>query len=78
MLYRNYPRDFRYQMFSAKLPRGGNCFICRSNVLTGLEGLPGGGKLILAPYATLKQESAAQGAPRERAKALSPGSGRRR
>ena len=29
LLYRNCPRDFRYQMFSAKLPRGGNCFICR-------------------------------------------------
>ena len=24
LLYRNYPRDFRYQFFSARLPRGGN------------------------------------------------------
>ena len=29
LLYRNYPRDRHYQFFSAKLPRGGNCFICR-------------------------------------------------
>src|SRR5437867_2809033 len=36
MLYRNYPRDFRTQMFSTTLPRGSNCFICRSNPLTGL------------------------------------------
>ena len=60
LLYRNYPRDFRYQMFSAKLPRGGNCFVCRSNVLTGLEGLPAGGRLIVAPYVTGKE----QGEPR--------------
>jgi hypothetical protein len=50
LLYRNYPRDRHYQFFSAKLPRGGNCFICRSNVLTGLERLPGGGHLVVAPY----------------------------
>src|SRR5262249_18006926 len=54
-------------IFSAMLPRGGNCFICRANVLTGLEGLPKGGRLIVAPYATLKQESTAPtpGAPLE-------------
>jgi hypothetical protein len=67
LLYRNCPRDFRYQFFSAKLPRGSNCFVCRANVLTGLEGLPKGGRLIVAPYATLKQESTAPfpGAPLE-------------
>ncbi len=55
MLYRNHPRDFRYQYFSTKLPRGGNCFICRSNPLTGLSGLPSGGHLVLAPYGTASQ-----------------------
>ena len=50
LLYRNRPREFRYQIFSAKLPRGGNCFICRRNVLTGLENLPAGGHLVVAPY----------------------------
>jgi hypothetical protein len=50
LLYRNYPRDRHYQFFSAKLPRGGNCFICRSNVLAGLERLPSGGHLVVAPY----------------------------
>jgi hypothetical protein len=52
MLYRNYPRDFRYQFFSTRLPRGGNCFICRSNKLAGLERLPRGGGFVIAPYAT--------------------------
>jgi hypothetical protein len=50
LLYRNYPRAFHYQFFSAKLPRGGNCFICRANTLVGLERLPSGGHLIAAPY----------------------------
>jgi hypothetical protein len=50
LLYRNHPRDFRYQIFSARLPRGGNCFICRSNTLVGLERLPSGGHLVAAPY----------------------------
>ena len=61
LLYRNYPRDFRYQFFSAKLPRGSNCFICRSNVLRGLEGLPPGGQLTVAPYVNAKEEGLPRG-----------------
>jgi hypothetical protein len=61
LLYRNYPREFRYQMFSAKLPRGGNCFICRSNHLTGLENLPPAGHLVVAPYVTAKEEAVPRG-----------------
>jgi hypothetical protein len=58
MLYRNYPREFRYQMFSTTLPRGGQCFICRSNKLTGLADLPSGGHLVVAPYANASRVSA--------------------
>jgi hypothetical protein len=61
LLYRNYPRDFRYQIFSAKLPRDENCFICHSNPLAGLQGLPKGGHLVVAPYVTAKE----QGVPRD-------------
>jgi uncharacterized protein DUF5916 len=56
MLYRNHPRDFRYQYFSTRLPKGGSCFICRSNALQGLQGLPSGGGIVLAPYATGTQQ----------------------
>jgi hypothetical protein len=56
LLYRNRPRSFRTQMFSAKLPRGSNCFICHSNPLTGLAGLPHGGHLVVAPYGSGKEE----------------------
>jgi hypothetical protein len=69
LLYRNYPRDFRYQMFSARLPRGGSCFICRANTLIGLEGLPGGGHLVAAPYVSASQISEPRdglGSPLER------------
>ena len=62
LLYRNYPRDFRYQMFAQKLPRGENCFICHESPLTGLSGLPAGGNFVVAPYATASRESAPQGA----------------
>src|SRR6185369_6196859 len=36
--------------------RGGNCFICRTATLTGLENLPAGGHLVVAPYVTAKEE----------------------
>jgi hypothetical protein len=55
MLYRNYPRDFRYQIFSTPLPRGSNCFICRANTLVGLEQLPSGGHVVVAPYVSGSQ-----------------------
>ncbi len=61
LLYRNHPREFRRQYFSAKLPRDENCFICHSNPLTGLEGLPAGGHLVVAPYGTAKEEGIPRG-----------------
>ena len=50
MLYRNYPRDRHYQFWSARIPRDSNCFVCRSNVLVGLEHLPSGGHIVITPY----------------------------
>ncbi len=61
LLYRNYPRDFRYQMFSSRLPRDVNCFICNSRPLTGLAGLPSGGHFVIAPFATSAQLSEPEG-----------------
>jgi Domain of unknown function (DUF5916) len=51
LLYRNYPRDRHYQFFSARIPRETNCLVCRANVLTGLDHLPSGGHIVIAPYA---------------------------
>jgi hypothetical protein len=61
LLYRNYPRAYRYQMFSSRLPRGSSCFICHSGSLTGLQGLPAGGALVVAPYVNASQTAAADG-----------------
>jgi hypothetical protein len=55
LLYRNWPRDFRTQMFAGPLPRGENCFICHSHPLHGLTGLPAGGSVVAAPFATAVQ-----------------------
>ncbi len=61
MIYRNYPRDFRYQMFSAPIPRGQSCFICNENTLVGLNGLPTGSHYVVAPYAAANQPWAPEG-----------------
>jgi hypothetical protein len=50
VLYRNYPRQYRTQIFTMRLPRGGNCFVCRFNTMTGLSALPSGGHVVIAPY----------------------------
>jgi len=52
LLYRNYPRDRRYQFFTARLPRDVSCFICNSSKLSGLADLPKGSHLVVAPFAT--------------------------
>lgn len=63
LLFRNYPRDFRTQLFSARLPRGENCFVCHAGPLEGLAGLPAGGGLVAAPYATARQEAYPENGP---------------
>ncbi len=57
LLYRNLPREFRYQFFSSKLPRDSTCFICNSTPLVGLGGLPSGSHFVVAPYTTGRQSS---------------------
>jgi hypothetical protein len=63
MLYRNWPREFRYQMFSMRRPRGSSCFVCWANTLTGVDDPPAGDHYVITPYVSAKQESSAAGAP---------------
>jgi len=49
-LYRNYPRNFRYQFFTMRVPKNNNCMVCYENTMVGLEHLPAGGHLVAAPY----------------------------
>lgn len=61
LVWRNYPCEYRYALHSSPIPRGGNCYICRSLELTGLTGLPSASHLVVAPYATTGQS----GVPRD-------------
>jgi hypothetical protein len=55
ILYRNMPRDRRFQIFTHKLPRGNNCFVCNFNKVAGFTGLPSGGHYVAAPYVTARE-----------------------
>jgi hypothetical protein len=50
LVWRNYPRDQRYGIYSSPIDRGSNCTVCHSREITGLRGLPGGGHFVGAPY----------------------------
>ena len=63
LLYRNYPREQHYQFFSARLPRDVSCFICNSSKMTGLENLPQGSHMVIAPYATTQKTAARPAMP---------------
>lgn len=58
ILYRNFPRDRRYQYFTSKLPRDVACFVCNYPPLTGIENLPEAGGIVAAPYVTAVNSSA--------------------
>lgn len=61
LLYRNRPRDFRYQMFTSRLPRDSSCFICHCRPLVGLAGLSSGAHYVVAPYVTGSQHWTPEG-----------------
>ncbi|HEX2061872.1 MAG TPA: DUF5916 domain-containing protein [Thermoanaerobaculia bacterium] len=55
ILYRNMPRERRYQIWSNPLPRGSSCFVCNFGKVTGLRNLPAGDHIVVAPYVTAQQ-----------------------
>ncbi|MEW6368480.1 MAG: DUF5916 domain-containing protein [Acidobacteriota bacterium] len=55
LIWRNYPRDYRYFIMSSAVPRSSNCWICHSMELTGITDLPSGGYLVGAPYVAAKE-----------------------
>jgi hypothetical protein len=65
LIWRNYPRDYRYFIQSRPIPRGSDCLICHAQPLVGLSGLPASGGLVLAPYASGQavETAAAPGEP---------------
>src|SRR5688572_1061341 len=59
MVWRNYPREFRYAFHSAPIPRGTNCHICHMHPMVGLTGLPDASHFVVAPYAAAHHTTAA-------------------
>jgi len=64
LVWRNYPRDYRYFIHSRPIPRGSDCLVCHAQPMVGLTGLPTSGGLVLAPYAS-GQDVATAAAPGE-------------
>ena len=60
IIWRNYPRDFRYAIYSSPQPRGANCLVCLSRELTGLTGLPSSSHLVVAPYMSAQDVAQAE------------------
>src|SRR5207247_1328162 len=52
IIWRNYPREFRYGYQSAPIARGSNCYVCHTHPIVGLTNLPEAGHLVVAPYIT--------------------------
>ncbi len=61
MMYRNWPREYRYQMFTSRLPRDSGCFICNVRPLEGLAELPSGRHYVIAPYGNASQFAMPEG-----------------
>jgi hypothetical protein len=51
IVYRVWPRDFNYQFYSVRIPRGSSCFLCWSATVENISGLPQGAHYVVAPYA---------------------------
>jgi hypothetical protein len=56
LIWRNWPRDFRYAFYSAPIERGSPCYVCHTHPLTGVTQLPSSHHLVIAPYATASNE----------------------
>ena len=63
ILYRNWPRERRYQMFTNRLPRDSNCFVCNYGKVDGLHDLPAGDHMVLAPYLTAQEVGTPRSGP---------------
>jgi hypothetical protein len=61
MVWRNYPREFRYAFQSAPIPRSSNCYVCHVHPVVGLTNLPEAGHFVAAPYVTAQQVAVPRG-----------------
>jgi hypothetical protein len=60
--FRLYPRQFRYKIASAPIPRSSNCWLCFAGRFTGISGLPHGSGLVATPFVSGGATRGARGA----------------
>ncbi|MGE5233381.1 MAG: DUF5916 domain-containing protein [Acidobacteriota bacterium] len=63
LVWRNYPRDYRYAFYSSPVPRGSNCLICWAHEIRGFTGLPNTKHLVVAPYVNAERQGTRTGGP---------------
>jgi hypothetical protein len=61
IIWRNYPRDFRYAYQNVPIARDSNCYICHVQEIEGLTNIPKAGHLVAAPYVTAQQLAQPEG-----------------
>jgi hypothetical protein len=61
LIWRNYPREFRYAYQNVPIPRDSNCYMCFLQPIAGLTNLPKAGHMVIAPYATIQQTAQPEG-----------------
>ncbi|MGZ7040592.1 MAG: DUF5916 domain-containing protein [Thermoanaerobaculia bacterium] len=61
LIWRNYPRDFRYAFHTAPIPRDSSCLICNAHPIVGMNNLPEAGHFVAAPYVTAQQLAHSRG-----------------
>jgi uncharacterized protein DUF5916 len=61
LVWRNYPREFRYAFYNTPVPRDSNCLVCHAIPILGLTDLPKAGHLVAAPYVTGEQAATPAG-----------------
>ena len=52
IIERSYPRNLRYRMRSSAMDRDRTCILCRSNKITGFQGIRPGGTVEIVPTVT--------------------------
>ena len=63
LVWRNYPRDFRYGFHSSTIERGSPCVICHEHEIRGFSDLPNSKHMVLAPYVSASRDGAREGGP---------------
>src|SRR5438067_11001733 len=61
IVWRNYPREFRYAYQIVPVDRAANCYMCFLQPIAVLSGLPKAGHMVLSPYVTAQSTSRPEG-----------------